>query len=90
MALNIGYWATLITLYVGISANCPVDYAFKEDGGRWRIGENSIQAGMKGDIPVPFNYFNETQKRIAVFRPSSGTWLVLSILSFRCGFIAQF
>lgn len=35
-----------------------------------------IKLGQDGDVPVPFDYFGEGQARLAVFRPSDGTWLI--------------
>jgi len=35
-----------------------------------------IAHGQAGDIPVPFNYFDEGRCRLAIFRPSTGEWLI--------------
>lgn len=32
--------------------------------------------GQEGDIPVPFDYFDEGHCRLATFRPSTGEWLI--------------
>lgn len=39
-------------------------------------GNLEIKIGRTGDVPVPANFFNEEQPRLAVFRPETGTWLI--------------
>jgi len=61
---------------------------FRPSDGMWHIkgaglsdwgssqGNMSIQCGMSGDVPVPADYHGEGRARIAVWRPSNGTWYV--------------
>jgi hypothetical protein len=46
--------------------------------GHWgsTSGNVEIQCGTAGDIPVPGDYFGEGRLRVAVFRPSNGTWYI--------------
>jgi hypothetical protein len=46
----------------------------QDDGGIWTIGNKQVQCGTAGDIPVPEDYFNDGEKRLAVWRPSNGFW----------------
>ena len=39
-------------------------------------GNVAVQCGKEGDIPVPYDFFNEGKVRIAVYRPSNGAWYV--------------
>jgi hypothetical protein len=39
-------------------------------------GSLIIHCGQEGDIPVPYDYFDEGHVRLAVFRPSTGQWFI--------------
>ena len=39
-------------------------------------GNVAVQCGQRGDIPVPYDFFNEGKLRIAVYRPSNGVWYI--------------
>ena len=39
-------------------------------------GNVAIQCGCKGDIPAPYDFFNEGKVRIAVFRPTTGKFYI--------------
>jgi hypothetical protein len=61
---------------------------FRPSNGTWYIkgpgpanwsqtpGNVEIQCGLPGDVPLPFDYFGEGRPRLAVWRPSNGTWYV--------------
>lgn len=50
--------------------------------GQWYIqrssgGEQTIQWGLRNDLPVPEDYDGDGKADIAVYRPSNGTWYIL-------------
>ena len=61
---------------------------FRPSTGTWHIngpqlvdwgnnqGHVSVVCGQEGDVPVPADYFGERRARIAVFRPTDGTWYI--------------
>jgi len=77
-----GVWSftTLGTRATGVPAHPAV---FRRSTGRWYVQgrPEAVRYGLATDIPIPGDYDGDGSQDTAVWRPSTGTWFILSSTS---------